>query len=202
MDTTASWRLLPTAASSAPPRRQAAAFFPSSPLLRRHPAATTTSTGKQTTRFPLLCLLHDTPPAPPAADEISSPPLRKLAAALQCGAIWAAVEAPAALAVTGEEDLDILGILPTVAAIAFVYLFVFPPIIMNWMRLRWFKRKFVETYLQFMFTYLFFPGMMLWAPFVNFRKFPRDPTMKYPWSKPKEGTPLFKDRYPPIETYK
>lgn len=32
------------------------------------------------------------------------------------------------------------------------------PIIMNWMRLRWFKRKFVETYLQFMFTYLFFPG--------------------------------------------
>jgi hypothetical protein len=28
--------------------------------------------------------------------------------------------------VTGEEDLDILGILPTVAAIAFVYLFVFP----------------------------------------------------------------------------
>uniref|UniRef100_A0A0E0PL34 Uncharacterized protein n=1 Tax=Oryza rufipogon TaxID=4529 RepID=A0A0E0PL34_ORYRU len=158
MDTTASWRLLPPAASSPPPRRQAA-------LLRRHPAATTTSSssGKRTTR--LLCLLHDT---------ISSPPLRKLAAALQCGAIWAAVEAPAALA----------------------------PIIMNWMRLRWFKRKFVETYLQFMFTYLFFPGMMLWAPFVNFRKFPRDPTMKYPWSKPKEGTPLFKDRYPPIETYK
>uniref|UniRef100_A0A0E0HD12 Uncharacterized protein n=1 Tax=Oryza nivara TaxID=4536 RepID=A0A0E0HD12_ORYNI len=208
MDTTAaSWRLLPPAASSPPPRRQAAA------LLRRHPAATTTSSssGKRTTRL-LRCLLHDTPPPapPPAADEISSPPLRKLAAALQCGAIWAAVEAPAALAVTGEEDLDILGILPTVAAIAFVYLFVFPvrsgppflPIIMNWMRLRWFKRKFVETYLQFMFTYLFFPGMMLWAPFVNFRKFPRDPTMKYPWSKPKEGTPLFKDRYPPIETYK
>uniref|UniRef100_A0A0D9ZXQ4 Uncharacterized protein n=1 Tax=Oryza glumipatula TaxID=40148 RepID=A0A0D9ZXQ4_9ORYZ len=197
MDTTASWRLLPPAASSPPPGRQAA-------LLRRHPAAITTSSssGKRTTR--LLCLLHDTPPPapPPAADEISSPPLRKLAAALQCGAIWAAVEAPAALAVTGEEDLDILGILPTVAAIAFVYLFVFPPIIMNWMRLRWFKRKFVETYLQFMFTYLFFPGMMLWAPFVNFRKFPRDPTMKYPWSKPKEGTPLFKDRYPPIETYK
>lgn len=32
------------------------------------------------------------------------------------------------------------------------------PIIMNWMRLRWYKREFVETYLQFMFTYLFFPG--------------------------------------------
>jgi hypothetical protein len=48
----------------------------------------------------------------------------------------------------------------------------------------------------------FFFRLMFWAPFVNFRKFPRDPTMKYPWSKPKEGTPLFKDRYPPIESYK
>lgn len=37
------------------------------------------------------------------------------------------VQAPAALAtVSGEEDLDILGILPPVAAIAFVYLFVAP----------------------------------------------------------------------------
>jgi len=26
--------------------------------------------------------------------------------------------------------------------------------------------------------------VMLWAPFLNFRKFPRDPTLKYPWSKP------------------
>ncbi|XP_040383586.1 NAD(P)H-quinone oxidoreductase subunit L, chloroplastic [Oryza brachyantha] len=200
MDATASTcrlLLLPSAACSTPPPRRQQSFFliPSStpPLVRRRHSAN---------RARLLCLLHDAP-APAAAADDESSPLWKLAAALQCGAIWAAVEAPAALAtVTGEEDLDILGILPTVAAIAFVYLFVFPPIIMNWMRLRWFKRKFVETYLQFMFTYLFFPGMMLWAPFVNFRKFPRDPTMKYPWSKPKEGTPLFKDRYPPIETYK
>jgi hypothetical protein len=29
---------------------------------------------------------------------------------------------------------------------------------MNWMRLRWYKREFVETYLQFMFTYLFYPA--------------------------------------------
>ena len=51
-------------------------------------------------------------------------------------------------------------------------------------------------------SYLCVCRLMLWAPFVNFRKFPRDPTMKYPWSKPKEGTPLFKDRYPPIDSYK
>jgi len=29
---------------------------------------------------------------------------------------------------------------------------------MNWMRTRWYKRKFAETYLQFMFTYLFYPA--------------------------------------------
>ncbi|KQJ90195.1 NAD(P)H-quinone oxidoreductase subunit L, chloroplastic [Brachypodium distachyon] len=187
MDTTASWRLVAPASSSPvlQPKRQA----PFAPSSLRRPAIS---------KSRLLCLLHDKP-APTA----QSSQLRKLASVLQCGAVWAAVEAPAALAtVSGEEDLDILGILPPVAAIAFVYLFIAPPIIMNWMRQRWFKRKFVEMYLQFMFTYLFFPGLMLWAPFVNFRKFPRDPTMKYPWSKPKEGTPLFKDRYPQIDSFR
>ena len=36
------------------------------------------------------------------------------------------VEAPAALAVTGEEDIDLLGILPPIAAFAFVYFLVCP----------------------------------------------------------------------------
>jgi hypothetical protein len=37
------------------------------------------------------------------------------------------VEAPAALAtVSGEEDVDLLAILPPIAAFAFVYLFVAP----------------------------------------------------------------------------
>uniref|UniRef100_A0ACD5XRW3 Uncharacterized protein n=2 Tax=Avena sativa TaxID=4498 RepID=A0ACD5XRW3_AVESA len=191
MESTASWRLLPPASSPSPaflglqPRRQAA--FVSS--LQRPAISKST----------ILCLLHDKP-APTAQSSVQ---LQKLASVLQCAAVWAAVEAPAALAtVSGEEDLDLLGILPPIAAIAFVYLFVAPPIIMNWMRLRWYKRKFVEMYLQFMFTYLFFPGLMLWAPFVNFRKFPRDPTMKYPWSKPKEGTPLYKDRYPQIDSFR
>ncbi|CAN6195901.1 unnamed protein product, partial [Urochloa humidicola] len=90
--------------------------------------------------------------------------------------------------------------LSPILVFAFFYFLVCPPLIMNWMRVRWYKRKFVETYLQFMITYIFYPALMFWAPFVNFRKFPRDPTMKYPWSKPKEGTPLFKDRYPPIDS--
>jgi hypothetical protein len=29
-------------------------------------------------------------------------------------------------------------------------------LLMDWMRTRWFKRKFVETYLQFMFAYIFY----------------------------------------------
>jgi len=29
---------------------------------------------------------------------------------------------------------------------------------MNWLRTRWYKRDFVETYLHFMFTYLFYPA--------------------------------------------
>ena len=29
---------------------------------------------------------------------------------------------------------------------------------------------------------------MLWAPFLNFRKFPRDRSMKYPWSTPQNPT--------------
>lgn len=29
-------------------------------------------------------------------------------------------------------------------------------------------------------------SVLLWAPFLNFRKFPRDETMKYPWSKPED----------------
>ncbi|CAL5088395.1 unnamed protein product [Urochloa decumbens] len=196
METTASWRVLSPASSSPPAAPQ---------LPKRQPtfAGSTQLSGK--TKFRVLCLLHGKPapaPAPATTMTEQNAQLQRLAAALQLGAAWAAVEAPAALAtVTGEEDLDILGILPPIAAFAFLYFLVFPPLIMNWMRVRWYKRKFLETYLQFMITYLFYPALMFWAPFVNFRKFPRDPTMKYPWSKPKEGTPLFKDRYPPIDQY-
>ncbi|KAJ4760269.1 NAD(P)H-quinone oxidoreductase subunit L [Rhynchospora pubera] len=122
----------------------------------------------------------------------------KLLSVLQYGAFLAAVEAPAALAVTGENnnEEDLLTTLLYGAIIAFGYLFIAPPIIMNWMRLRWYKRKFLEMYLQFMFTFIFFPGLLLWAPFINFRKLPRDPTMEFPWSTPKDdpNIPLYKDR--------
>ncbi|XP_066399393.1 NAD(P)H-quinone oxidoreductase subunit L, chloroplastic-like isoform X3 [Miscanthus floridulus] len=191
MDTAAaSWRLLSPASSSPPPcpqklpKRQAT--FAASPL---QPQQSASSSAK----FRLLCLLHDKSAAPTMSVQQSSSQLQRLAAVLQCGAVWAAVEAPAALAtVTGEEDLDLLGILPPIAAFAVFYLFVAP---VRQLLSSWFPLKATSFGLHA-------PELMLWAPFVNFRKFPRDPTMKYPWSKPKEGTPLFKDRYPPIDSYK
>ncbi|KAK3016920.1 hypothetical protein RJ639_006909 [Escallonia herrerae] len=64
------------------------------------------------------------------------------------------------------------------------------PFIMNWLRTRWYRRNLFEMYLQFMFVFMFFPGVLLWAPFVNFRKFPRDPSMKYPWATPQDTSQL------------
>ncbi|KAG5532150.1 hypothetical protein RHGRI_026687 [Rhododendron griersonianum] len=64
------------------------------------------------------------------------------------------------------------------------------PIILNWLRIRWYRRKLLETYVQFMLVFMFFPGLLLWAPFLNFRKFPRDPSMKYPWSTPEDPSKI------------
>ncbi|KAH0463815.1 hypothetical protein IEQ34_006601 [Dendrobium chrysotoxum] len=120
----------------------------------------------------------------------------RLPSLLQCGALLATIAVPAAKAVTGDNNVeeDLVTTLVTGGIAVALYLFVFPPIIMNWLRLRWFKRGFLEMYFQFMFVFMFFPGLMLWAPFLNFRALPRDPTMKYPWSTPKDDTPLYKSR--------
>uniref|UniRef100_A0A0F7GYJ0 NADH dehydrogenase-like complex L n=1 Tax=Goodyera fumata TaxID=1390594 RepID=A0A0F7GYJ0_9ASPA len=115
---------------------------------------------------------------------------------LQYGTLLTSIAAPAAaMAVTGDNNVeeDLVTTLVTSGIVAVLYLLVFPPIIMNWLRLRWYKRRFLEMYFQFMFVFLFFPGLMLWAPFLNFRPLPRDPTMKYPWSTPKD-VQLYKSR--------
>ncbi|KAI3848340.1 hypothetical protein MKW98_005720 [Papaver atlanticum] len=106
--------------------------------------------------------------------------------AIQIGALLSIVEQPA-LAITGvnnEEELS--WILIQLGILAFWYFLIMPPIIMNWMRTRWYKRKFVEMYFQFLCTFMFFPGILLWAPFLNFRQRPQDPNMKYPWSTPSD----------------
>ncbi|KAL7181297.1 hypothetical protein ACSBR1_040220 [Camellia fascicularis] len=112
---------------------------------------------------------------------------KKSCLAIQVGALLSTVVQLPAYAVTGVNDEeDIIWVLMQLAISAFFYFLVAPPIIMNWLRIRWYKRNLLEMYFQFMFVFLFFPGVMLWAPFLNFRKFPRDPSMKYPWSTPED----------------
>lgn len=47
--------------------------------------------------------------------------------------------------------------------------------------------------------------VILWAPFLNFRKFPRDPSMQYPWSVPEDPSKIRssygKYPYAPPEDY-
>ncbi|KAI4381462.1 hypothetical protein MLD38_007531 [Melastoma candidum] len=113
--------------------------------------------------------------------------LPKSALSIPVGALVMAMVEQPALAVTGvnyEEELS--WVITQIAIVAFWYFFIMPPIIMNWLRVRWYRRKLLEMYLQFMFVFMFFPGMLLWAPFLNMRKFPRDPSLKYPWSEPED----------------
>ncbi|KAL4637842.1 hypothetical protein ACB098_03G077700 [Castanea mollissima] len=124
--------------------------------------------------------------------------LKKSTLAIQVGAILATVDQPA-LAVTGVNYVeDPITVLIQLGIVAFFYFLIIPPIIMNWLRIRWYKRNLLEMYFQFMFVFIFFPGILLWAPFLNFRKFPRDPSMKYPWSTPQDPSKIKNDylKYP------
>ncbi|KAF7133578.1 hypothetical protein RHSIM_Rhsim09G0093900 [Rhododendron simsii] len=111
--------------------------------------------------------------------------------AIPVGALFCTVVQPV-FAVTGENnnDYDLTVDLIQSGIAAFIYFLVAPPIILNWLRIRWYRRKLLETYVQFMLVFMFFPGLLLWAPFLNFRKFPRDPSMKYPWSTPEDPSKI------------
>eukprot|EP00850_Spirogloea_muscicola_P011193 SM000068S20625 [mRNA] locus=s68:528948:530006:+ [translate_table: standard] len=76
----------------------------------------------------------------------------------------------------GHTEEEWIQIFVVWALVGFGYLFICPPIILNVLRLRWFKRSTLETYFQFMAVFLFFPALLLWAPFVNFRQLPKDPS--------------------------
>ncbi|XP_075504127.1 NAD(P)H-quinone oxidoreductase subunit L, chloroplastic isoform X1 [Primulina tabacum] len=117
------------------------------------------------------------------------------ALAIQVGALLGTVGlcfvAGPAFAVTGvNEEEDWASVLIQSGIAAFLYFIVAPPIIMNWLRIRWYRRGLLEMYLQFMFVFIFYAGILLWAPFLNFRKFPRDPNMKYPWSTPENSSEI------------
>uniref|UniRef100_A0A0F7GYK5 NADH dehydrogenase-like complex L n=1 Tax=Pelargonium tetragonum TaxID=122197 RepID=A0A0F7GYK5_9ROSI len=115
----------------------------------------------------------------------------KSSLAIQVATLVATVHEQPAVALTGVNKGEDMGwVLTQVGIVAFLYFLVAPPLIMNWMRKRWYKRNVYEMYLQFMFTFLFFPGILIWAPFVNVRRFPRDPSMKFPWSVPKDTSKI------------
>lgn len=54
-------------------------------------------------------------------------------------------------------------------ALAGGYLVVAPIAIYAYLRARWFKRNAIETMFQFSLVFLFFPGLFLSSPFLNFR---------------------------------
>ncbi|CAI8617276.1 unnamed protein product [Vicia faba] len=115
--------------------------------------------------------------------------LKKPNLALPIGALLLALaEHPAALAVTGDNNnpQELSWILIQLGIVSFLYFITAPPLILYWLWKRWYRRKLVEMYFQFMFVFIFFPALLLWVPFLNIRKFPRDPDMKYPWSIPED----------------
>uniref|UniRef100_A0A0F7GYG1 NADH dehydrogenase-like complex L n=1 Tax=Pelargonium australe TaxID=59866 RepID=A0A0F7GYG1_9ROSI len=115
----------------------------------------------------------------------------KSSLAIQVATLVATVHEQPAMAITGVNNQEELGwVLTQSGIVAFLYFLVAPPLIMSWLRKRWYKRNVYEMYLQFMFVFLFFPAILIWAPFVNVRKFPRDPSMKYPWSVPKDTSKI------------
>ncbi|KAK7399916.1 hypothetical protein VNO78_11113 [Psophocarpus tetragonolobus] len=116
--------------------------------------------------------------------------LKHTTLALHIGALLALAEQPV-LAVTGENNRpELTWVLTQWGIVFFVYFLVVPPIIMYWLWKRWYRRKLLEMYFQFMFVFIFFPGVILWAPFLNFRKFPRDPSLQYPWSIPEDPSKI------------
>ncbi|CAA7022424.1 unnamed protein product [Microthlaspi erraticum] len=141
-------------------------------------------------------LLHNVTKMRAKAGDFFGP--KKTILAAQLGTVLATIDHPA-LAITGvNHEQELSSVVLDIGVIAVWYFLVMPPIIMNWLRVRWYRRKFFEMYLQFMFVFMFFPGLLLWAPFLNFRKFPRDPSMKYPWDKPKDPSSIKNDylKYP------
>ncbi|XP_022159258.1 NAD(P)H-quinone oxidoreductase subunit L, chloroplastic isoform X2 [Momordica charantia] len=120
-------------------------------------------------------------------DPIANVHQKKPSLAFQVAALLATIGEPAN-AVTGDNnhEVPLSWILTQLGIVGFFYFLVFPPIIMNWLRIRWYRRNLLEMYLQFMCVFLFFPGILVWAPFLNFRKLPRDPSLKYPWATPED----------------
>ncbi|GJP39914.1 hypothetical protein CLOM_g24238 [Closterium sp. NIES-68] len=89
----------------------------------------------------------------------------------------ALLAAPAVAAEAGgQTDEQFVETLIYWGITAGVYLFVAPPLVYTYLRLRWYNRSTLETFFQYYLMFAFFPAMLLWAPFINFRRLPRKQT--------------------------
>ena len=66
-------------------------------------------------------------------------------------------------------SLDTLLVLWAYAALAFAYLVVVPLALMAWMTKRWTTMGKIERTGVYGLVFLFFPGLILFAPFINLR---------------------------------
>lgn len=69
---------------------------------------------------------------------------------------------------------DVLFAAVTYAGIAGAYLLVVPLALIFYLRQRWYVAGSVERTLLYGLVFVFFPGMLLFSPFLNFRPQPRD----------------------------
>ncbi|EAQ69832.1 NADH dehydrogenase I subunit NdhL [Synechococcus sp. RS9909] len=72
-------------------------------------------------------------------------------------------------AITSLIDLQWLAVLVLYGALAGAYLVVVPLGLLFWMQRRWTRMGKIERLVVYGLVFLFFPGMILFAPFLNFR---------------------------------
>lgn len=72
-------------------------------------------------------------------------------------------------AITSLIDFQWLAVLMVYAALAGAYLVVVPLGLLFWMQRRWTRMGKFERLVVYGLVFLFFPGMILFAPFLNFR---------------------------------
>lgn len=70
-------------------------------------------------------------------------------------------------------SLDLLIALGLYGGIALVYLLVIPAAILLYLKARWHQVSSVERFALYGLMFVFFPGMLLLSPFLNFRPQPR-----------------------------
>ncbi len=73
------------------------------------------------------------------------------------------------LSLPGSLSQDTLLVLGAYAALAGSYLLVVPLALFFWMNKRWHQMGKIERLVVYSMVFLFFPGMIVFAPFLNLR---------------------------------